>query len=43
MGTPWKIFKDINIVNRNYKKLDASAWNPVPSGLLNTPKIIKLQ
>ena len=30
----WKIFYDINVVNRSYKPLDASKWEPMPSGLI---------
>ncbi len=31
---PWKIFQEINIVSRDYKPLDATAWPPRDSGLL---------
>ena len=30
----WQIFHDINFVNHNYKKFDASKWPLTPSGLL---------
>ena len=30
----WQIFNDINFVNHNYKKFDASKWPLTPSGLL---------
>jgi hypothetical protein len=30
----WKIFREINSVNHNYKKFDASTWPLTPSGLL---------
>lgn len=30
----WQIFHDINFVNQNYKKFDASKWSLTPSGLL---------
>jgi hypothetical protein len=30
----WKIFHDINFVDHNYKKFDASEWPLTPSGLL---------
>jgi len=30
----WQIFHDINFVNHNYKKFDASQWPLTPSGLL---------
>ena len=31
---PWKIFKDINVVNMQYRPFDASHWGEVPSGLI---------
>ncbi|WP_177224192.1 glycosyl hydrolase [Thermoflavifilum thermophilum] len=31
---PWKIFKDINVVNMQYQPFDASNWGTVPSGLI---------
>ncbi len=30
----WKYFSDINMVGVDYKKLDASKWKPLKSGLL---------
>ena len=33
-GVNWKIFKDINIVNVNYKPFDASGWPLTDCGLL---------
>ena len=30
----WKVFQDINFVNHNYRKFDASKWPLTPSGLL---------
>lgn len=36
-GVKWKIFRDINMVNINYRPLDASKWQVQPSGLLNAP------
>ena len=33
-GVPWKIFRDINYVNIDYKPFDASGWPVRPSGLL---------
>ena len=33
-GVDWKYFSDINMVGMDYKKLDASKWKPLPSGLL---------
>ena len=32
-GVDWKYFCDINVVGRDYKKLDTSKWNPLKSGL----------
>ncbi len=29
----WKVFHDINMVNIDYRKLDASDWEPRPAGL----------
>ncbi|WP_244156241.1 glycosyl hydrolase [Maribacter ulvicola] len=34
MGEEWKVFYEINMVNMNYKKFDATKWQPMPSGLL---------
>jgi hypothetical protein len=31
----WKQFKDINIVDIQYKALEPSTWEPEPSGLLD--------
>jgi hypothetical protein len=31
---PWKIMREINFVNINYRPFDASAWEVTPSGLL---------
>ena len=33
-GVPWKIMREINFVNINYKPFDASGWPLTPSGLL---------
>jgi hypothetical protein len=33
-GEEWKIFYEINMVDKDYKKFDATQWNPMPSGLL---------
>ena len=33
-GVQWKIFKDINFVNVNYKPFDASDWPLTDCGLL---------
>lgn len=39
-GQEWKIFHEINIVDVGYHKFDATKWNPTPSGLTCTPKLI---
>lgn len=39
-GVNWKKFYDINFVNINYKKFDASNWDLVDSGLLGPVKLI---
>lgn len=33
-GEEWKNFYEINMVNKDYQKFDATLWNPMPSGLL---------
>ena len=33
-GVQWKVFKDINIVNVNYRPFDASNWPLTDCGLL---------
>ncbi|WP_029272620.1 glycosyl hydrolase [Flavobacterium sp. KJJ] len=33
-GEEWKIFYEINMVDKDYKKFDATKWSPMPSGLL---------
>ncbi|MDQ8181675.1 glycosyl hydrolase [Pelagicoccus sp. SDUM812005] len=40
--TPWRIFKDINFVNIDYKPFDASEWELTPFGLLG-PVTLRLQ
>lgn len=42
-GEDWKIFYEINMVNRHYKKFDATAWDPMPSGLLGKVTLTPLQ
>ena len=42
-GIPWKIFYDINVVNLDYKPLDASGWKPLPSGLIGPVRLIPLK
>ena len=40
---PWKYFHDANVVNINYRPLDASRWLPEPSGLLGPVTIVPLR
>ncbi|MDE6534148.1 MAG: glycosyl hydrolase family 2 [Muribaculaceae bacterium] len=35
-GVPWRKFKEINIVDINYRKTDYSDWETLPSGLNST-------
>ncbi len=39
----WKIMREINFVNINYKPFDASNWDLMPSGLVGPVKLIPLQ
>ncbi|MDX9973148.1 MAG: glycosyl hydrolase [FCB group bacterium] len=39
-GVDWRHYYEINFVNILYKPFDASAWDPVPSGLLGPIKLI---
>lgn len=39
-GVDWKIFKDINFVDDDYKPFDASTWPVAPIGLLGPVKMI---
>lgn len=41
-GTEWKIFHEINMVDKDYKKFDATKWEYTPSGLLGPVKLIPL-
>ncbi|MEG1546976.1 MAG: glycosyl hydrolase family 2, partial [Bacteroides sp.] len=38
----WRIFKEINMVDLNYKKVDYGSWSIVPSGLLGPVKLIPM-
>ncbi|MGD9929378.1 MAG: glycosyl hydrolase [Mangrovibacterium sp.] len=40
-GLEWKKFENINIVNLDYKPLDASDWKILPSGLNGEIKVIE--
>jgi hypothetical protein len=39
----WKIMKDINLASLRYKSLDASTWEPQPSGLLGPVRLVPLE
>ena len=39
----WKIFEDINVVDREYKPFDASNWPIMPSGLLGPVRLTALE
>jgi hypothetical protein len=41
-GEEWKIFYEINMVDKDYKKFDATQWTPTPSGLLGPVTLIPL-
>ena len=40
---PWKIMREINFVDINYKPFDASGWKLQPSGLLGPITLTPLQ
>jgi hypothetical protein len=42
-GQPWKIFREINFVNIDYKPFDASEWPVRPSGLLGPVRLTPLR
>ncbi len=42
-GQEWKIFHEINMVDKDYKKFDATKWSPMPSGLLGPVTITPLK
>lgn len=42
-GEEWKIFYEINMVDKDYKKFDATKWSPMPSGLLGPVTITPLK
>jgi hypothetical protein len=41
-GIDWKKFKNINIVDLNYKALDATSWSVLPSGLSGSVHLVPL-
>lgn len=42
-GEEWKIFYEINMVDKDYNKFDATKWDPTPSGLLGPVSITPLK
>lgn len=42
-GEEWKIFYEINMVDKDYKKFDATKWELMPSGLLGPVTITPLK
>jgi hypothetical protein len=42
-GVPWKIMREINFVDINYRPFDASKWAVKPSGLLGHVRLIPLR
>ena len=42
-GVPWKIMRDINVVDINYRPFDASGWPLTPSGLIGPVRLMPLK
>lgn len=42
-GEEWKIFYEINMVNKDYEVFDATKWDPMPSGLLGPVTLTPLK
>lgn len=42
-GEEWKIFHEINMVDKDYKEFDATKWKPMPSGLLGAVTLTPLK
>lgn len=42
-GIKWRKFKEINVVDINYKKTTYADWSPMPSGLNSTVKLYRLK
>ena len=40
---PWKIFHEINFVNIDYEKFDASEWDLLESGLFGPVRLIPMK
>jgi hypothetical protein len=39
-GVVWRIFRDINFVNRNYRRFNAANWATVPAGLVGPVRLV---
>ncbi|WNH10703.1 glycosylhydrolase-like jelly roll fold domain-containing protein [Thalassobellus suaedae] len=42
-GEEWKNFYEINMVDKDYNKFDATKWNPMPSGILGPVTLTALK
>lgn len=42
-GVKWRKMKEINVVDINYKKTTYDKWEPVPSGLNSTIKLVEVK
>jgi hypothetical protein len=42
-GQPWRIFKEINVVDIDYHTTGYGSWAPMPSGLCSTPVLRALR
>ncbi|UOB17774.1 glycosyl hydrolase [Abyssalbus ytuae] len=42
-GREWKIFHEINMVNKDYQVFDATKWQPEPSGIIGPVTLTPLQ
>ena len=42
-GNEWRVFKEINMVDRNYNKTGYANWESVPSGLLTPVRLIPME
>jgi hypothetical protein len=42
-GEVWRIFKEINVVNLQYKKKPYNDWQPLPSGLNSSVQLIPMK
>ncbi len=42
-GQPWKVFREINFVDRHYKPFDASGWPVRDSGLLGPVRLVPMR